>query len=264
MNLGKAEQSLSGFTHHDFASMLNQYKYQLNIGDIIGGTIFSQEKKGFLVDIGEHVAGYLPKDEISISQYRKTEPVTNNSREFFIVAYNKKAQQLILSIKRLEYIRGWQRVKQIKQEDAVISVVINKINKGGLIATLEGMRCFIPNSHITKIKEKARMTESKIRCQILFLNEKTNTIIISQKRAALKNLLSKIYIGQKIQGVITKIQTYGAFVNIHGLNALLHISEIDNKVNKTKNLQVGSLIYVQIIHIDTKQGRLSVSTKNLN
>jgi small subunit ribosomal protein S1 len=264
MDSGKETRSLNSFTHRDFASMLYKYKYRLNIGDITGGTIFSREKKGFLVDIGEYVAAYLPDDEVSISKYKKTEPFANTSREFFIVAYNKKAKQLILSIKRLEYIRGWRRIKQIKKEDGAICLYINRVNKGGLITSFEGIQGFIPNSHIVNIKEKKGMVSQKTVCQILFINEKTNTIVLSQRRATLKKLLSKIYVGQNTKGVIAKIQHYGAFINIYGFLALLHISEINTETSSIKTLYVGKRISVQIIHIDTKQGRLSVSTKRLS
>ncbi len=154
MKSKKEVLGLKNFTHQDFASVLDKYKYKLSVGDITAGTIFSKEKQGFLVDIGEDVAAYLPKNEISLSKYKRTAPFVNNSREFFILAYNKKANQLILSVKRLEYIRGWERIKQIKREDATIKIHIDKINKGGLIVALEGIQGFIPNSHIANIQEK--------------------------------------------------------------------------------------------------------------
>ena len=252
------------FTHKDFASLLNRYKYKLNIGDITAGTIFSKEKKGFLVDIGEPIVAYLPIDEISIRKNYTNAPIINNSREFFILAYNKISQQLIVSIKRLEYIRGWQRIKQIKNEDITISLMIEKINKGGLITYIEGIQGFIPNSHLTNFQIKSSLIHKRIKCKILFINEKNNTIIFSNKRANLKELLSKIYIGQIIQGTITKIQTYGIFINIYGFIALLHISEIgSDHLNNNKLFYVGNTIEVRIIHIDTQQGRLSVSRRNI-
>lgn len=252
------------FTHRDFASVLNKYKYQLNIGDITAGIIFSEEKEGFLVDIGESIAAYLPKDEININKYNITVPKINTSREFFILAYNKKSQQLIVSIKRLEYIRGWQRIKQLKKEDITLQLYINKINKGGIITTIEGLQGFIPNSHINNIKLKKALINHKIQCKLLFIQDKTNTIIISHKRAILTNLLSKICVGQILTGKIHSIQSYGLFINIHGFLGLLHISEIENKNLLDADLfYIGNSISIKIIHIDTKQGRLSVSRKHI-
>lgn len=263
MKSRKKERERSYFTHQDFGSVLSKYKYKLSIGDITAGTIFSDEKRGFLVDIGENIVAYLPNDEIRINRYEKTKPFTNNSREFFIVAHNKKVKQLILSIKRLEYIRGWERIKQIKQEDATINLDIYKINKGGLITAVEGIQGFIPNSHMVDISEKKIIISKQIKCQLLFVNEKTNSIVLSQKRAALKNLIPKIHVGQNVTGIIIKIQKYGVFISIHGFPALLHASEISDKINNTEKFYIGGHLLVQIIHIDTKQGRLSVSTKYL-
>ena len=265
MNQQQQFQQYNLFTHKNFAFLLSKYKYKLNIGDITAGTIFSQEKKGFLVDIGESIAAYLPIDEISIKKSNIGKPTVNNSREFFILAYNKTTKQLIISIKRLEYIRGWQRIKQLKNEDITRSLHIEKINRGGLITRLEGIQGFIPNSHITNLKSKSLFIKAKLKCKILFINEKTNTLILSNKRAILRDLIPSIYIGQLVNGTITKIKNYGIFININGFNALLHISEIDqDNLNNLKLFQIGNTIKVKIIHIDTEQGRLSVSRRNIN
>jgi small subunit ribosomal protein S1 len=262
MNLNIQNKKHKLFTHRDFASLLNRYQYKLNIGDITAGTIFSEEKKGFLVDIGEPIVAFLPIDEISINKIKKTYPIINNSREFFILAYNKKNKQLILSIKRLEYIRGWQRIRQIQSKDITSSLYIENLNKGGLITHIEGIQCFIPNSQISNINIKQSFIHKKIKCRILFTNDKTNSIICSNKRAYLIELLSKIYVGQIISGTITQIKEYGLFINIHDFIALLHISEIGKEnLNNLKFFYIGKVIKVQIIHIDTKQGRLSVSRK---
>lgn len=262
MNQQKRDRKVVPFTHQDFASLLNRYQYKLNIGDITAGTIFSREKKGYLVDIGESNVAYLPMNEISIQEFIPTKPIINNSREFFILAYSKKSKQLILSIRRLEYIRGWQRIKQIKNEDITSNLYIERINKGGLITRIEGIKGFIPKSHITEIKSTYLLKNTRLKCQIFFINDKANTIILSNKRARLKDLSSTIYIGQIIEGTITQIQKYGIFINIYGFIALLHISEIGKEsLNNKQFFFIGNVIKVRIIHIDTQQGRVCVSRR---
>ena len=264
MNKQNRRELYLPFTNKNFAILLNKYKYKLNIGDITAGTIFSREKQGFLVDIGESIVAYLPADEVSLKENHPTKPIINNSREFFILAYSTKLKQLIVSIKRLEYIRGWQRIKQIQKEDITNEFYIENINKGGLITHLEGIKSFIPNSHITNLALKRSYLHKKLKCQIFFIDEKTNTIILSNKRASLKELLSKIHVGKIIKGQIIQIQNYGIFINIHGFTALLHISEIgQDNLNNIKLFYIGNIICVKIIHIDKKQGRLSVSRRYL-
>lgn len=266
MNIKPETRTKQGFTHKDFASVLNKYNYKLNLGDITAGTIFSEEKDGLLVDIGARIAAYLPKDEITVhKKYLLNNKIINETREFFILAHNKKSKQLILSIKRLEYIRAWERIKQMEQEDIAINLIINEINKGGLLTAIEGIQGFIPNSHIVNIKNKSSLLNKNLKCQFLLIDEKLNKLIFSNKRAVLTKLSNFIQVGQITTGTITKIETYGLFIEIRNVTALLHISEIEHKnINKiNKVFQIGNEIKVKIIHIDKKQGRLSLSRRNL-
>lgn len=266
MNSNSTIYNTSGFTHshQNFSSVLQKYKYHLNLGDITAGTIFSKEKKGFIVDIGANISAYLPQDEICLNTYHPTKPIINETREFFILAYNKKSKQLIISIKRLEYIKAWKRIKQMNQEDITIKVYIHKINKGGLVTTIEGLQAFIPNSHLAQNNNKSLLLHNKIICQFLLIDEKKNKIIFSNKRAILKDLNKFLYVGQVTSGKIIKIESYGIFIEIHGFSALLHISEIDHNIKPKHVFQIGKIITIKIIHIDIKQGRLSVSRRNLH
>jgi len=198
------------FTEKDFESMLNEYSYNLHSGDIVAGTIFNKEAKGFLVDVGAEIAGYLPFEETSL---QLTEEINNylinETREFFILTYNKHSQYLLLSIKRLEYIRAWKRIKQLELEDILLKLPINGINNGGLITKLEGIQGFIPNSHIGIYKKNIKPSIDKVICQLLIVNEKANKLIFSNKRALIYISKNKLKIGQIVIGKITNIETYG-------------------------------------------------------
>lgn len=253
------------FTAQDFASVLNQYNYNIHSGDIVAGTIFNQESQGFLVDIGANIAGYLPNEELpyNVNQEQYHIDFINETREFFILAYNINSQQLLLSIKRLEYIRAWKRIKQLEAEDIIIQIPIHSTNKGGFITKLEGIQGFIPKSHVNSTSIDKR--NNTIKCQLLIANEKNNKLIFSNKRALLQIHKNKLKIGQIVQGKIIKIQTYGLFIQIYDIIALLHISEIGNTRIKyiNKMFTINEIIKVKIIHIDMKQGRISVSQRNI-
>nr|QCI06349.1 ribosomal protein S1 [Dictyurus purpurascens] len=251
-----------------FAYILKKYNYQLNPGDIVAGTIIYQEKEGFLVNIGDKISGYLPVEEINLQLINKKSLFINQTRDFFLIKYNTDLKQYILSIKRLEYIRGWKRIKQMQLEDIIFSLKIKHINKGGIITYLEGIQGFIPKSHVyfnidintDKIKNK------EIRCKLLITNEQKNQLILSTKSAILKLSKHKFRIREIIYGRIVKIKSYGLFVEIYGIIALLHISEIGFKhIQDINNIfYLGKLIKIKIIHIDIKQGRISVSKQNIN
>nr|WCH58058.1 ribosomal protein S1 [Cystoclonium purpureum f. stellatum] len=260
------------FTESNFASVLDEYKYNLNLGDIVAGTIFNMEQQGFLVDIGTNIAGYLPLEETSLlinnrdnnDQYYFNN-IDNTTREFFLLAYNKDSQQLILSIKRLEYIRAWKRIKQIEAEDIILNLYINTVNKGGILMKLEGVQGFIPNSHLALIKQKLVIENKSIQCKLLLADEKNNRLILSHKKAILCIAAKKLKIGDTVQGKIIKIESYGVFIQIHDIPSLLHISEIGNKniENINKMFSIGDTIKVKVLHIDMQQGRISVSRRNI-
>ena len=255
------------FTEKNFASILLQYNYNLNLGDIIGGTIFHLESQGFLVDIGANIAGYLPHNETLMNSKVPVDCLKDYSqttRDFFILAYQNNSQQILLSIKRLDYIRAWKRIKQIHAEDIILEVPIIDINKGGIITCIEGLQGFIPNSHLTQKTENYSKNKS-IKCQLLIVDEKSNKLILSNKRAILALLKNELKMGLIVEGKIIAIKKYGVFVEINNIPALLHISEISYKHidNIDKLFTVGSYTKVKIIHIDIKQGRISVSKKGI-
>nr|QJH88373.1 ribosomal protein S1 [Pterocladia lucida] len=254
------------FTEKNFASMLLEYNYDLHLGDIIAGTVFNLEQKGYLVDIGAQIAGYLPNEETSLDNKSSTCLKSYNqiTRDFFILAYKKNSQQILLSIKRLDYIRAWKRIKQIYAEDTILYSPIIRINKGGIILYIEGLQGFIPNSHLTKTP-LSYTKDNTIEYQILIADEKNNRLILSNKRAVLTLAKDKLRMGIIIEGKIIAIKRYGVFIEINNIPALLHISEIGYKYIDNLNdlFTVGHYTKVKIIHIDIKQGRLSLTKKGI-
>nr|YP_009315232.1 Ribosomal protein S1 [Titanophycus setchellii]SCW23687.1 Ribosomal protein S1 [Titanophycus setchellii] len=251
------------FIHKNFAKVLNQYHYTFNPGDIIVGTIFSQEQEGYLVDIGNHTAGYLPIEEISLTTKNKytQQLILYNTQEFFILAYNTDAKQLVLSIKRLNYIRSWDRIKQLKKEDISVQAYVKGINKGGILIEIEDIQGFIPNSHLLCNKSKYNLLYKTIQCKLLVANEHNNKLICSARCAIIAEIMQDIKVGSIIQSDVIEITEFGVFFNIYGVPALLHRSELQEKQIQQINIlfKPQTVFMVRIIHIDAKQGRISVS-----
>nr|WGH12760.1 ribosomal protein S1 [Echinothamnion sp.] len=254
-----------------FAKILKEYNYKLHSGDIVAGTVIHNERMGFLVDIGTSKAGYLPNDEVGTNiknTVSKTLMLINTTRDFFLITENINTKQCILSIKRLDYIRAWKRIKQIHLEDIIFNLRIHNLNKGGVITYLEGIQGFIPKSHIGLMKDQlnSKLIQTHyIKCKILTLNENKNQLILSNKSAQLKLSLHKFKIGELIYGEIVMIRSYGLFIKIHGIKALLHLSEIGKKDYKSsdKKFIKGKFVKVKIIHLNTKDGQISVSIHHL-
>ncbi len=256
----------NNYQKYTFQSILNKYKYNIHLGDIIAGIIKYKEKYGFLVEIGDHICSYLPTEEITLysqNYYNLTKYIMYMTRDFFLIKYKKNHQTSILSIKRLEYIIGWKRIKQLYLEDIIFYQKIHYINKGGIITYLEGLKSFIPNSQQYILNNQQIKLKNYLLCKLLIINEYTNEIIFSNKSALIELSPHKFRIGELTYGIITNIENYGLFIDIYGILGLLHISEISHSYinNIYKNFQIGQLIKIKIIHINKRQGRLSISTK---
>jgi small subunit ribosomal protein S1 len=247
------------FTHNNFAELLTKYHYNIQVGDIIVGIIFSEEKQGYLVDIGISTAAYLPKEEISIRIKKQESLEINLPQEFFILAQNTKKNSIIVSTKRLLYIRGWARIRQLSKEDIIVKAKVTGINKGGLLVELENIQGFIPKSHLCYITNIDKILNTTILCKCLITEEQSNQLILSNRAAILEQYISKLKVGTILTSTIVEIKSYGVFVSIYNIPALLHISETE--IDQANNFFIGQTIPVQIIHIDIQQGRLSVSRR---
>ncbi|MGK7909083.1 MAG: 30S ribosomal protein S1 [Synechococcus sp.] len=256
-----------GFTHEDFAALLDQYDYHFNPGDVVAGTVFSLEPRGALIDIGAKTAAFLPIQEMSISRIDNANEVLapGETREFFILTEENEEGQLTLSIRRIEYMRAWERVRQLQAEDATVRSDIFATNRGGALVRIEGLRGFIPGSHISTRKPKEELVGEELPLKFLEVDEERNRLVLSHRRALVERKMNKLEMGEVVIGTVRGIKPYGAFIDIGGVSGLLHISEISHNHIETPHsvLNVGDEVKVMIIDLDAERGRISLSTKQL-
>jgi small subunit ribosomal protein S1 len=148
---GRGDLDGVGFTLDEFASLLSKYDYNFKPGDVVNGTVFALESKGAMIDIGAKTAAFMPLQEVSINRVEGLSDVLQPGeiREFFIMSEENEDGQLSLSIRRIEYQRAWERVRQLQKEDATIYSEVFATNRGGALVRVEGLRGFIPGSHIS-------------------------------------------------------------------------------------------------------------------
>ncbi|MEM8612620.1 MAG: 30S ribosomal protein S1 [Cyanobacteria bacterium P01_H01_bin.105] len=256
-----------GFTHEDFEALLDQYDYHFNPGDIVPGTVFSIEPRGALIDIGAKTAAYLPIQEMSINRVEAADEVlqSNETREFFILTDENEDGQLTLSIRRIEYMRAWERVRQLQNEDATVRSDVFATNRGGALVRIEGLRGFIPGSHISTRKPKEDLVGEALPLKFLEVDEERNRLVLSHRRALVERKMNGLQVGEVVIGAVRGLKPYGAFIDIGGVSGLLHISEISHDHIDTPNtvLNVNDEIKVMIIDLDAERGRISLSTKQL-
>jgi small subunit ribosomal protein S1 len=247
-----------GFTHDDFAALLDKYDYHFSPGDIVAGTVFSMEPRG---------AAFIPIQEMSIN--RVDDPVevlqANETREFFILTDENEDGQLTLSIRRIEYMRAWERVRQLQAEDATVRSNVFATNRGGALVRIEGLRGFIPGSHISTREAKEDLVGQELPLKFLEVDEDRNRLVLSHRRALVERKMHGLEVGQVVTGTVRGIKPYGAFIDIGGVSGLLHISEISHDHIDTPHsvFNVNDELKVMIIDLDADRGRISLSTKQL-
>ena len=256
-----------GFTHEDFAALLDKYDYHFSPGDIVAGTVFSLEPRGALIDIGAKTAAYIPIQEMSINRVENPGEVlqSNETREFFILTDENEDGQLTLSIRRIEYMRAWERVRQLQAEDATVRSQVFATNRGGALVRIEGLRGFIPGSHISTRKPKEDLLNEELPLKFLEVDEERNRLVLSHRRALVERKMNRLEVGEVVIGAVRGIKPYGAFIDIGGVSGLLHISEISHDHIETPSsvLKVNDELKVMIIDLDADRGRISLSTKQL-
>ena len=256
-----------GFTHEDFAALLDKYDYHFSPGDTVPGTVFSMEPRGALIDIGAKTAAYIPVQEMSINRVDNPDEVLqpNETREFFILTDENEDGQLTLSIRRIEYMRAWERVRQLQTEDATVRSEVFATNRGGALVRIEGLRGFIPGSHISTRQPKEDLVAQELPLKFLEVDEERNRLVLSHRRALVERKMSGLKVGEVVVGSVRGIKPYGAFIDIGGVSGLLHISEISHDHIDTPHsvFNINDELKVMIIDLDAEKGRISLSTKQL-
>jgi small subunit ribosomal protein S1 len=267
VNQNVAAKQNIGFTHDDFAALLDKYDYNFSPGDVVVGTVFSLEPKGALIDIGAKTAAYIPIQEMSINRVDNPDEVlqSEETREFFILSDENEDGQLTLSIRRIEYMRAWERVRQLQAEDATVRSAVFATNRGGALVRIEGLRGFIPGSHISTRKPKEELMGEELPLKFLEVDEDRNRLVLSHRRALVERKMNRLEVGEVVIGTVRGIKPYGAFIDIGGVSGLLHISEISHDHIDTPHsvFNVNDEVKVMIIDLDADRGRISLSTKQL-
>nr|YP_010335898.1 ribosomal protein S1 [Chroothece richteriana]UNJ14304.1 ribosomal protein S1 [Chroothece richteriana] len=262
------KKQIYNFTYNKFTALINKYQYNFHNKDIVAGSIFSIESRHILVDIGAPHVAFLPLEEVFSQKIDNMATYLNVGQvfELYILLVDYEHKQIILSFKKVNLIKSWKRIQQLYTENIILNTRIMKLNKGGYIVTLEGLKGFVPKSHLLLSKSDLNINIDNIMpAKILEFNEHNNYLLLSFKCAYMEKNPLIFKLGNIIKGQIESIQPYGLFVNIYSIQGLLHISEIieNNTSALEKQFQIGQIISVMIIHIDNKNGKLTLSQKRV-
>lgn len=242
-------------------------------GDIIAGIVVKVDKDEVLLDIGYKSEGVIPARELSIRYGVKTEEVVKVGDEIDALVLQKedKEGRLILSKKRAQYQRSWDLLEKNMVENEPIEGEVIEVVKGGLILDI-GLRGFLPASLIDvhRVKDLHSFPGTKLTCNIIEMDRNRNNVVLS-RRAFLeetagerrKILLDNLEKGMRVSGKVSSIVSFGAFVNLGGIDGLIHISELSwcHVEKPSEVLSVGDEVDVEILEVDKERERISLSLK---
>ena len=263
-------------TMDDLLAQASDSVKQLTAGEVVHGTILSIKKHEVLIDLGPLGVGLVPRREVSMSNnYAEGDEVTAS-----VVEVELDNGYSLLSMRKAARDRGWDEVAAKLESGEIVTVTPYDANRGGLLAEYEGVRGFLPVSQLSaehyprvgssdkdEILQRLNVLVNKeIRVRILDADRKANKLIFSEKEAIKEGLserVEKLSVGDTIKGIVTGVVDFGVFVNVEGIEGLIHISEISwERVNNPSDyVKVGQTVEAKIIAIDKE--RLSLSMKQL-
>jgi small subunit ribosomal protein S1 len=255
------------FSTEDFARALADHDYTFQTGSIVRGTVIGHGSEGAMVEIGGKSDAFLPLKEVSLERIDSLEDSLplGEELEFLIIRDQDQEGRVVLSLRRLQVQQVWERLVEKETNEDILEVNVTGTNKGGVIVDVEGLRGFVPRSHLSQSEDLDALVGTTLSVGFLEVNQDANKLVLSQRIAARSQAIATLEIGQLISGTVASLKPYGAFVNFEGVTGLLHINQISkNYVDSLPNLlQTGQAIKAIIASIDSGRGRISLSTKVL-
>jgi small subunit ribosomal protein S1 len=243
------------------------YSFERNA--IVKGTCIEYANGGCIVDIGAKASAFLPEAEAALIQPMGSEidelVDLDKEMEFQIISEEDENGQLLVSIRRIQYRAAWDAILALQEADEVMEAEVVSVNRGGAICLVEGLRAFLPGSHLAGQLATDDLVGQKLPLKFLEVNQETNKLVVSNRKAVVETQMQDLSRGDLVTGVVRALKPYGAFVEVGGMSGLLHISQIsyDRIEDLEKVLQPGMEVKCMIIDHDKVNGRIALSTKSL-
>jgi small subunit ribosomal protein S1 len=242
-------------------------------GDVVTGKVVRIDKDEVLVDIGYKSEGVIPQNELSIRRSIDPAEEVSLDEEVDALVLTKEDQdgRLILSKKRARFERAWRRIEAAAESGEPVEGTVIEVVKGGLIIDL-GVRGFLPASlvDIRRVQNLDEYMGQKIECKVIELNRSRNNVVLSrravleeERKEARQQILDRLQRGEVVTGTISNIVDFGAFVDLDGIDGLIHISELSwGHVNHPSEvLSIGDEVSVKVLDIDRDRQRISLGLK---
>lgn len=269
-------QDPTGEEELSFAELLDQYDYESpQRGQILEGEILSIDENEILVDVGTKRDAIVPRTDLDRLPAEMVESLEVGQKVLvYVLRPMDNEGNLIVSINKALQQADWERAEHLLETGEVVEAQVVGYNKGGLLATFGRIRGFIPQSHVADIPRSATgdqlrdakndMMGQQLKVKVVEVNRERNRLILSEReaqQAVKQQMLEDLEVGSVVKGTVVGLVDFGAFVDIGGIDGLIHISNLDRRyVNHPSDvLEIGDEVEVRIDEVDTKNQRISLN-----
>jgi small subunit ribosomal protein S1 len=260
-------------TDDQLNAMIDGTLTEFDEGDLVDGVVVKLEHDEVLVDIGFKSEGVIPARELSIRKDVDPSEIVNlgDHIEALVLQKEDKDGRLILSKKRAEYERAWNQVEEKFKAGEVVTGEVIEVVKGGLILDI-GLRGFLPASlvDLRRVKDLDMYLGTEVDARVIEMDRNRNNVVLSRRvlleegrKQERSEILSKLTKGMRLKGQVSSIVDFGAFVDLGGIDGLVHISELSwNHVNHPSEVvKVGDEVEVEVLDVDLNRERISLGLK---
>ena len=257
----------------DFLAAVEATLKFFNDGDLISGIVVKIDRDEVLLDVGYKTEGVIPSRELSIRHDADPSEIVSvgDVVEALVLQKEDKEGRLILSKKRAQYERAWGDVEKIKEADGTVTGTVIEVVKGGLIVDI-GLRGFLPASliELRRVRDLGPYLGQQVEAKILELDKNRNNVVLSRRAlleqsqsASRSTFLADLAKGQIRTGVVSSIVNFGAFIDLGGVDGLVHVSELSWKhiEHASEVVEIGQEVTVEVLEVDQDRERVSLSLK---
>ena len=258
-----------------FAEMLEKSIKTLNTGEKVTGVVTGITPTEIYVDLGTKHAGYIPVSELTDDPTVKVEDLVKvgDEIETYVMRVNDQEGVVTLSKKRLDTVKSWEDVEQAKEDHTTVEGVVTEENKGGVVVSIKGVRVFVPASQtgLPRDTPMSQLVKQKVRLRITEVNRARKRVVGSiraveaeERAAKAAEVWENIEEGKRYTGTVKSLTSYGAFVDIGGVDGMVHISELSWSRIKhpSEVVSVGDTVEVYVISFDKEKKKISLGMKD--
>ena len=258
-----------------FADMLERSIKTLNTGDKVVGVVTGITNTEVNVDLGTKHAGYIPLSELTDDPSLKVEDIVKigDEIETYVMRVNDMEGVATLSKKRLDTVKNWDTIEAAVEEKTVMEGIVTEDNKGGVVVNVKGIRVFVPASQtgMPRGADLSEMMKERVQLRITEVNRSRRRVVGSIRAVAAEARAAKaaevwegIEVGKKYEGTVKSLTSYGAFVDIGGVDGMVHVSELSwSRIkNPAEVVSVGDAVSVYVISFDPEKKKISLGMKD--